>query len=87
MDIEIIIIPMPKNLTFQILADGYLKAQTLLDELMQKPFIRKKHENVIVKLENLLVYEKKIKQAYYDVDTSTVRLYLQEVKYLDENDE
>ena len=40
-----------------------------------------------VRLENLLVYEKEIKQAYYDVDTSTVRLYLQEVKYLDENDE
>ena len=85
---EIVKFKMPANVKYELTGLGMIKACTILDELYKYDFVTKKIDNVILRLENLLVYGKEISKGEYDALTNEVILYLRdEPKFLDENDE
>lgn len=63
---------------YEITGTGYLKAQTLLDELIKNEHITKKIDNICLRLDNLLYNGIEIDRAYFDTKTDYVILYLKD---------
>ena len=69
-------IKMNANILLEVTQTGMLKASHLLDELIKLPNITKIKENVILRLDNLLVDGKEITAGHYDLLTNTLILEL-----------
>ena len=71
---EIVTVPIKLENILEITETGYLKAEYLLDQLIQNNHISKITENVIARIDNLLYDDKKIYYALLDVQNQQVLL-------------
>lgn len=71
---EIATVPIKLENILEITETGYLKAEYLLDQLIQNNHISKITENVIARIDNLLYDDKKIYYALLDVQNQQVLL-------------
>lgn len=73
---KIVKIKVSTNIKYELVNEGYIKANSMIKELFKNKHITKKCRNVVMSIENLLYDNMEVKEAYYNMLTNEVELHL-----------